>query len=181
MSFFNFPIAEGPTYDPVAVQPMRDELLAVGFKELFTPEDVDAAVTGHKDQTVLVMINSVCGCAAGSARPGAGLALQHSLIPDHLYTVFAGQEKAAVAHLREIYLAQFPPSSPAIALFKNGKVIHMLQRRDIEGRSPREVAALLIEAFDQHCSAQGPSISPEDFEKVQHAVMCGSKIPRFAV
>lgn len=175
-----FTINPMPTYDPFAVQPMRDELVAVGFDELMTPEDVDAAITENPDQTVFVVINSVCGCAAGSARPGASLALQHASIPDKLYTVFAGQEKLAVERLRREYLGEFPPSSPSMALFKNGKPIFMLHRYQIEGRRANEIAAALVDVFEKHCSRQGPSISPVDFAKVQHAKACGSKIPKFS-
>lgn len=173
------PIQSQPTYDPFAVQPMRDELIAVGFAELLTPEDVDAALTGHPDETVFVMVNSVCGCAAGSARPGASLALQHGVIPDHLCTVFAGQEKAALAHLRQTYLSQFPPSSPAMVLFKNGEVLFILHRYQIEGKSAEEIALALTAVFDQHCRRQGPSISPEQYAEIEHAIACGSKIPLY--
>ncbi len=168
-----------PNYDPAAVQPMRDELIAVGFQELSTPGEVDQAIDVKDDKIVLLMINSVCGCAAGSARPGVCEALQHSVIPDRLVTVFAGQDKAALAHLREKYLPMFPPSSPAMALFKNGQVVGMMHRHMIEGHSPEEIAAALKEAFDQHCSAAGPSVPPEHYAQVVHARSCGSKIPRF--
>lgn len=173
------PMWQQPTYDPVAVQPMRDELIAVGFSELLSPEAADSAINRKDDQTVLLVINSVCGCAAGSARPGVCAALQHSTIPDHLVTVFAGQDKAAVAHVREKFLSDFPPSSPAIALFKNGKVVFMLQRFNIEGHSEEEIAQVLKDAFDRFCSAKGPSITPEQYEQLVHARSCGSKIPRF--
>lgn len=106
-----------PLYDQDAVQPMRDALIAVGFKELLTPSDVDEAINVNDDQTVLVMINSVCGCAAGSARPGVSTALQHNVIPDRLVTGFAGQEREAVDRVRQ-YIAGYPPSSPSIAIFK---------------------------------------------------------------
>ena len=92
----------------------------------------------------LVLINSVCGCAAGSARPGVTVALQHNIIPDRLRTVFAGQDKAAVAHLRQQYLNEFLPSSPSVALMKNGEILFILHRHDIEGRSPQEIANRLI-------------------------------------
>ena len=178
MASFNFSMQ--PMYDPAAVQPMRDELTAVGFKELLAPEEVDVALSNHNDETTLLMINSVCGCAAGSARPGVTLALQHERIPDHFTTVFAGQDKAATEHARRTYLAEFPPSSPAMALLKNGKVLFMLHRRNIEGRSPEQIAGALTKVFDQHCSRKGPALSPEQYEKLVHAVTCGSKIPRFA-
>ncbi len=171
-------ISRPPIYDQDAVQPMRDELIAVGFEELLTPEDVDKAITVKDDKVVLVMINSVCGCAAGSARPGVSLALQHSKIPDKLYTAFAGQERAAVDRVRQL-IENYPPSSPSIAIFKNGSLIYFMPRLAIEGNSAEYIADILIEAFDKYCTAQGPSISPENFSKVMYAKQCGSKIPLF--
>jgi len=171
-------ISRPPMYDPEAVQPMRDELIAVGFTELLTPEEVDKAINVKDDKTVLVMINSVCGCAAGSARPGVSLALQHTVIPDKLYTGFAGMEREAVDKIRH-YVTNFPPSSPSVALFKNGEIIYFMQRYDIEGRNKVEIAETLKEVFDEICTRKGPSISPEDFAKVEYAKMCGSKIPLF--
>jgi len=171
-------ISRPPMYDPEAVQPMRDELIAVGFNELLTPQEVDKAINVKDDKTVLVMINSVCGCAAGSARPGVSLALQHTVIPDKLYTGFAGMEREAVDKIRH-YVTNFPPSSPSVALFKNGEIIYFMQRYDIEGRNKVEIAETLKEVFDDVCTRKGPSISPEDFAKVEYAKMCGSKIPLF--
>lgn len=171
-------ISRPPMYDPEAVQPMRDELIAVGFTELLTMEEVDEAINVKDDKTVLVMINSVCGCAAGSARPGVSLALQHTVIPDKLYTGFAGMEREAVDKIRH-YVTNFPPSSPSVALFKNGEIIYFMQRYDIEGRNKVEIAEKLKEVFDEVCTKKGPSISPEDFAKVEYAKMCGSKIPLF--
>lgn len=171
-------VSRPPIYDQDAVQPMRDELIAVGFKELLTPKDVDENINVNDDKTVLVMINSVCGCAAGSARPGVSLALQHKIIPDKLVTGFAGQERDAVDRIRQ-YISDYPPSSPSVALFKNGKLLYFMQRYDIEGRSAEDIAEELISAFDEHCTKEGPSISPENFAKVLHAKACGSKIPKF--
>ena len=173
-------ISRPPIYDQDAVQPMRDELVAVGFEELLTPDDVDKAITVKDDKVILVMINSVCGCAAGSARPGVSLALQHNVIPDKLYTAFAGQERDAVDKVRK-HIGNFPPSSPSIAIFKNGALIYLLQRYEIEGRRAEEIAATLSETFDELCTAKGPSISPENFAQVMHAKMCGSKIPLLKV
>ncbi len=167
-----------PLYDQDAVQPMRDALIAVGFKEMITPKDVDDAINVNDDQMVLVMINSVCGCAAGSARPGVSLALQHNVIPDRLISGFAGQEREAVDKIRQ-YISGYPPSSPSIAMFKNGKLMYFMQRYNIEGRSAEEIASDLREAFDELCTKQGPSIPPEVFEKVTYAVQCGSKIPLY--
>jgi bacilliredoxin len=166
-----------PMYDEDAVQPMRDELIAYGFDEARTPDEVDHAVQESKG-TMLMFVNSVCGCAAGSARPGVGAALQHKIIPDRLVTVFAGQDRDAVDQLRQVYLKDFTPSSPSMALFKDGKIIYMMHRHQIEGRGPQQIAAELSRQFEEHCSKQGPSISSEDYAKVSHAVACGSTIPR---
>ena len=167
-----------PIYDQDAVQPMRDELVAVGFEELLTPENVDKAINVEDDKTVLVMINSVCGCAAGSARPGISLALQNNIIPDKLYTGFAGQERDSVERIR-LHIGDYPPSSPCIAMFKNGSLIYLMQRYEIEGRNARYIAEVLGKVFAEYCTGKGPSISPENFDKVMHAKMCGSKIPLF--
>ena len=170
--------SSSPMYDQNAVQPMRHELVAVGFTELLTPSDVEEAITVQDDKTLLVMINSVCGCAAGSARPGVSLALQNDVIPDKIYTGFAGQEKDAVDSIRQ-KIEGFPPSSPSIALFKNGKLLHFMPRHHIEGRSAEEIASDWKEVFNNNCSNKGPSISSEKFAEVKHAVACGSKIPLF--
>ena len=167
-----------PMYDQNAVQPMRDELVAVGFEELLTPEEVDNAIKNNGDKTVLVMINSVCGCAAGSARPGVSLALQNEIIPDKLYTGFAGQERDVVDRIRQ-YVKGFPPSSPSIALFKNGELVHFVPRLNIEGYSAEYIAKNLKNIFNQNCSGKGPSITPEQFAQVENAKACGSKIPLF--
>lgn len=132
------------------VQPMRDDLTRIGVKELLTPEEVEANIEAAKEGTALVVINSVCGCAAGLCRPGVALALQNEAIPDHLFTVFAGQEKEATAKMRE-HLAPYPPSSPSIAIMKNGELVHFVERHSIEDRSAEEIAAELIGAFDHYC------------------------------
>jgi putative YphP/YqiW family bacilliredoxin len=168
----------GPIYDPEAVQPMRDELVAAGFKEMHTPADVDKYLSSTEG-TALVMINSVCGCAAGSARPGITLSLQNSKIPDNSLTVFAGQDRDAVDHFRNAYIPGVPPSSPFIALFKNGEIVFLMQRMNIEGKTADMVADELTEAFNQYCTKEGPSVSPEIYEQIMHAKACGSKIPRF--
>lgn len=173
---FDIHTRRGPMYDPVSVQPMRDELTYVGFTELLTPEQVDAAMM-RTDGTTLVMLNSVCGCAAGSARPGVTLSLQHATIPDRFVTVFAGMERDAVDRLRD-FLGSYPPSSPFIALFKNGLPVFVMQRHQIEGRYPDDIAAELCAAFDTHCARTGPSIPKEQYDALVHAKMCGSKIPR---
>jgi len=131
------------------IQPMRDELTRLGIKELRTPEEVVEEFEKAKG-TALVVVNSVCGCAAGQARPGVAKALQHDVKPDHLFTVFAGQDKEATAKARE-YFAPYPPSSPSIALLKDGQLVHMIERHQIENRSADEIAADLIQVFDQYC------------------------------
>ncbi len=138
-------------YNPMMVQPMRDELVRIGFEELMTPEEVDRALA-REEGTTLVVVNSVCGCAAGKARPGVSLALGHSVKPDWLVTVFAGMEMEATDRARS-YFEGYPPSSPQIALFKDGRLVHMLERKDIEGRGAEEIATELRAVFDQHCAA----------------------------
>ena len=137
-------------YDPRLVQPMRDELTRIGFQELRTPEAVDDALA-VPDRTVLVVVNSVCGCAAGKARPGVALALQRGIRPDHLTTVFAGMDMEATDRARQ-YFEGYPPSSPQIALLKNRRLLHMLERKDIEGRGAPEIAEDLVSAFETFCS-----------------------------
>lgn len=135
-------------YDPALVQPMRDEVTRLGVAELRTPAEVDQAVL--KKGTALIFVNSVCGCAAAGARPGLALALMHKNRPEHLYTVFAGMEREAVARARE-YFKPYQPSSPQIAIIKDGKIVHMVQRHDIEGRDPQAIAQGLAKVFDEHC------------------------------
>ena len=171
-------LSRPPMYDQNAVQHMRDELVAVGFTELLSAEEVDRAINVNDDKTKLVVINSVCGCAAGSARPGVSLALQNDIIPDELYTVFAGQERDAVDRVRQ-YVKHFPPSSPSIALFKNGEIINFTQRYDIEGHGANHIANELKEVFNELCSNKGPSVSPEQYAQIVYAKSCGSKIPMF--
>ncbi len=137
-------------YDPVMVQPMRDELTQLGFEELLTPEAVDETLSAA-DGTVLLVVNSVCGCAAGAARPGVQLALQHHTRPERLTTVFAGMEIDAVERGRS-YFVGYPPSSPQIGLFKDGRLVHMLERQDIEGRPAEAIAGDLRAAFDKYCA-----------------------------
>ncbi len=137
-------------YPEMLVTPMREDLTKFGLEEARTPADVDRILA--QPGTTLMVVNSVCGCAAGRARPGIGMALQHSVKPDRAATVFAGADEAAVAHLRDI-LADFPPSSPSIALFKDGKPVYMVHRRDIEPRQAPEIAQLLTSAFDHFCAS----------------------------
>lgn len=128
---------------------MRTELTDLGIKELTTPDDVDQVFKDQKG-TMLLTINSVCGCAAGNARPGLKLALEHSKKPEALTTVFAGQDKEATARARE-YFSEFPPSSPAFAFFKDGEIKAMIPRHRIEGRTAQEVADDLVMVFDTFC------------------------------
>ncbi len=136
-------------YDPRVVQPMREELIRIGFEELRTPEAVDAALAAETAPT-LVVVNSVCGCAARFARPATALALHHPKRPARLVTVFAGQDAAATARARE-YFTGYAPSSPQIGLLKDGELVFMLERRNIEGRPAAEIAADLVAAFDRFC------------------------------
>lgn len=136
-------------YDPRLVQPMREELTRAGFTELRTPDEVDATLT-QPQGTVLVVVNSVCGCAAGRARPGVLQALKHGSLPERLATVFAGMDVEATERARS-YFTGYGPSSPSIALFRNGRLVHMMERRDIEGREADQIAAALRTAFDQYC------------------------------
>lgn len=127
---------------------MRQELTALGIRELRTPADVDDAV--QAGGTAMIVVNSVCGCAAGKARPGIALALRHGKKPSAMGTVFAGADIEATAHARELF-APYPPSSPSVALLKDGKVVFMLERRDIENRDALSIANRLAAAFDEHC------------------------------
>lgn len=137
-------------YPSEIVIPMKEELTDNGFDELLTPEEVDQAL--QNKGTTLVMINSVCGCSAGSARPGVLMAVANaSKKPDHLTTSFAGFDINAVQKLRE-HLLPYPPSSPAIALFKDGALVHMIERHQIEGRPAQLIAKSLIAAFDEYCN-----------------------------
>jgi len=138
-------------YPEELVAPMRAEVARAGVKELRTAADVDAFAKGQKG-TALVVVNSVCGCAAGGARPGVVLALQHANRPDQAVTVFAGQDTDATVRARSLF-PEYPPSSPSIALLKDGKVVHFVPRHQIEGRDGRRVAFDLITAFDKHCAA----------------------------
>jgi putative YphP/YqiW family bacilliredoxin len=135
-------------YPPQLVMPMKSELTEVGFEDITTPSAVDAAI--ESQGTVLMMINSVCGCAAGAARPGVKAALNHSKKPSKLATVFAGFDKDAVEQARK-HMLPYPPSSPAIALFKDGKLVHFIERHNIEGRSAQMIADHLKAAFDEFC------------------------------
>ena len=138
-------------YPPALVAPMRAEMTRMGARELTTSAEVDAAI-GDQKGTTLVFINSVCGCAAANARPGLAMALQHAARPQEVVTVFAGQDVEATARARQ-YFSEYQPSSPSMALFRDGEVVHFVHRHQIEGRSPQAVAAELTAAFDRYCAA----------------------------
>jgi putative YphP/YqiW family bacilliredoxin len=136
-------------YPPEITEPCRQDLTTAGFTELKTTSDVDMAIK-NAPGTTLVVVNSVCGCAAGMARPGVKLAVQHEKVPDRIATVFAGVDREATDRARS-YMPGIPPSSPSIALFKDGKLVYMMERWQIEGRGPQDIAYDLVEAFDQFC------------------------------
>lgn len=136
-------------YDEMIVAPMRAELTRLGIEETKTAVDVDAVLGGRKG-TVLVIVNSVCGCAAGNARPAVAMALEHNVLPDRMITVFAGNDVDATTRARS-YFTGYRPSSPSMALLRDGQVVKMLERFQIEGREPWDLAAELTGAFDQFC------------------------------
>ena len=135
-------------YPAELVKPMREDLTKVGFEELHTADAVEAALA--KEGTTLVVVNSVCGCAAANARPGARQSLQNAKRPDHIVTVFAGVDKEAVDAARA-HMIPFPPSSPSMALFKDGELVHMLERHHIEGRPAELIAENLVDVYNEFC------------------------------
>ncbi len=135
-------------YPAELVKPMREDLTSVGFEELHSADAVEAALA--KEGTTLVVVNSVCGCAAANARPGAKVSLQNAKRPDHIVTVFAGVDKEAVEKARE-HMVPFPPSSPSMALFRDGELVHMLERHHIEGRPAELIAENLMDAYNEYC------------------------------
>jgi len=135
-------------YPAELVKPMREDLASAGFEELYTAEAVENAI--NKDGTTLVVVNSVCGCAAANARPGAKISIQNDKKPDNLVTVFAGVDTEAVDQARSM-MVPFPPSSPSMALFKNGELVHMIERHHIEGRPAEMIAENLMEAYNEFC------------------------------
>jgi putative YphP/YqiW family bacilliredoxin len=139
-------------YSEILITPMREDLTRHGLKETRTPEDVDAALSPQSG-TVLMVVNSVCGCAAGKARPGVVEALRHTIKPDQAVTVFAGADLEAVARVREL-ASQYPPSSPSVLLFRDGEPVYYLPRHQIESRQAPEIAATLKKAFEEHCVPQ---------------------------
>jgi putative YphP/YqiW family bacilliredoxin len=138
-------------YNPALVAPMREEMTRMGAKELTTEAEVDG-VLGDQKGTTLVFVNSVCGCAAGNARPALRVALEHPVRPQQIVTVFAGQDLQAAARARQ-YFGEYQPSSPSMALMRDGEVVHFVHRHQIEGRTPQSIAADLTSAFDRFCGA----------------------------
>ena len=141
-------------YPEPFIAPMRAELTRLGMRELRTPADVEDVA--RTQGTVMIVVNSVCGCAAGKARPGIAVALQHARRPDLVATVFAGADIEATTRARELF-APYPPSSPSVGLLKDGKLVFMMERRDIENRDAAAIAASLTAAFDQHCTELTPA------------------------
>ncbi len=135
-------------YSELMVAPLRQDLVRIGFKEMRTPDDVEGLL--ESEGTVLVAVNSVCGCSAGGMRPGVALALEGPVRPDLLATVFAGQDLEATEKARE-YFVGYPPSSPSVALLRDGDLVYMMERHRIEGRTPQEIAQELQGAFSEHC------------------------------
>lgn len=136
-------------YPEMMVAPMREDLVRVGFKELTTPEEVDQALS-PENLTIMVVVNSVCGCAAGSMRPGVTMSLSNEKVPEVLTTVFAGQDLDATERARD-YFSGYPPSSPSIALLKDGDIVYMMERHQIEGQNPFEISDNLKAAYEQYC------------------------------
>ncbi|HEY7450307.1 MAG TPA: BrxA/BrxB family bacilliredoxin [Vicinamibacterales bacterium] len=141
-------------YPEFLIAPMREELTRLGVKELRTPEQVDAAV--KQPGTLMIVVNSVCGCAAGKARPGIAMALQHAVKPDVVATVFAGADIEATDRARS-YFTGFPPSSPSVALLRDGKLLYMLERRHIENQNAEAIAFVLTDVFDRLCAPAAQS------------------------
>jgi len=142
-------------YPDIMVIPMREELTRLGIQELRTPEEVDRAIANQAG-TAMVVVNSICGCAAGRMRPAVRVALQHANRPQKMFSVFAGQDVAATERARS-YFTGYPPSSPSIAFLRDGKMVHMLQRSDIEHRDATDIAAELTRAFDKYCGETVPT------------------------
>lgn len=160
-------------YPEYMIAPMREELLRLGVEDLRTPADVDAAMTRAEAGTTLVVVNSVCGCAAANARPAVALAGQGDVRPDHMVTVFAGQDVEATAQMRS-YLPGIPPSSPSMALFKDGEPVYVVERRHIEGRSAAAIAADLMGAYQKFC---GTDAAPAEAERPEAVAAVSADLP----
>ena len=166
-----------PIYDPEEVKPMVEELTNVGIDSITTPEAVEELIQNTQGTTLLV-VNSVCGCAAGSCRPGVTLALQNDKIPDNLATVFAGVDTEAVDRAREL-MPEVQPSSPNVALFKDGKLLGILERRHIEQMTAIDVRDALVKVFNDECVRTGPSVPADVYEANEPVDRCGSSIPLY--
>jgi putative YphP/YqiW family bacilliredoxin len=151
----------GPSYSEAIVAPFRQELVETGFQQLMTPGEVDQALNNQDDKIVLVILNSVCGCSARVGRPGAILSLLNKVVPDSLVTIFAGMEKDAVTHFRQKYLPGLTPSSPNIAVFKNGQLEHILHRYQIERMEAREIADDLATVYNAICTNEQNSATSD--------------------
>ena len=163
-----------PRYELSLVEPMKQELTRLGFRELTGPQDVESAYRDSIPQGLsLILINSVCGCGARNARPGVGLALQSELIPDHLFTALAGVDNAAVEQIRS-HLGSLPESSPSLALYHKGKLIEFLHRADFIDRAPEEIAEHLRGHFARLATRRGPSVSPAVYEAMCFSAGCMS-------
>ncbi len=166
-----------PIYDREEVKPMVEELTNVGIESITTPEAVDELIQ-NKQGTTLLVVNSVCGCAAGSCRPGVTLALQNDKIPDNLATVFAGVDTEAVDRAREL-MPDVQPSSPNVALFKDGKLVGILERRHIEQMTAIDVRDALVKVFNDECARTGPSVPADVYDANEPVDRCGSSIPLY--
>ncbi|MBS1600408.1 MAG: BrxA/BrxB family bacilliredoxin [Bacteroidetes bacterium] len=156
----------GPSYSEIIVKPYREELVQAGFQQLLTPEEVETALNRRDDKIALVVLNSVCGCSARVGRPGTILSLFNKVVPDLLFTIFAGMEKDAVNLFRQKYLAGITPSSPNIAIFKNGQLVHMLHRYQIERMGAGDIAAELVNVYDAHCTKEQSAETIEHLRQV---------------
>jgi len=143
-----------PMYPDIMLIPMREELTRLGIEELRSAEEVDHGLR-NRPGTTLVVVNSICGCAAGRMRPAVRMAMQNSIRPDHAFSVFAGQDKEATERARELFTGQ-PPSSPSVAILRDGQLVYMMPRRDIESREAPAIAADLKSAFDKFCGKPAP-------------------------
>ncbi len=151
----------GPSYSEIIVAPYREELVSAGFQQMLTPEDVDKVLDRNDDKIILVVLNSVCGCSARVGRPGTLLSLFNDVVPDVLATLFAGMEKEAVAYFRTKYLPGLTPTSPNIAVFKNGKLVHILHRHQVESRSAQQIAEELTGVYDTICTKKNKEDNKE--------------------
>ncbi len=164
-------------YPKAMVDPMREELTRLGVDELRTADAVDAAFEEADDETMLLVINSVCGCAAGNARPAVAMAREADAQPDRYVTVFAGQDEEATERVREQYLAGIPPSSPFLALFHDGQPVYIVERKHIEGRSANAIAADLVDAFEAYCSNEEPPSDAPTRPEADSSAEAGDGLP----